>query len=305
VRRYELASAVIGELLERLPERATVSVVVFDQEVGRVMLPPTAAAEDPGAIRMAVRRSKPGMVGDGTDSALDLAYGLAGAAFDGCADHRVLLVTDDNHRLDVDPEEVTETVRAWGERGLELWTLSLGTLGRPAPVVEALTAAGRGAVIYADTPAEAVEPLSAALRATGAVARDLRVEVDLGPGVRSAREVSGGSWEVPVTVDAGWRQVRLYALELDPAAAGPVASVRWSFGSPVPGEWAVERSLVVEAGPMSAAARELRQRVFAVAVAEALDGARSWRSVELAGEALVHEEGPGREWQAWARAFAR
>jgi hypothetical protein len=178
VSRLDIARTALLQLTERLPSRADVSLVVFDRDQAEVLLRPTpaGAAEE---IRFALGRASQQVARQGSRSPLETTYTLASLTFDPCADNRILLVTDENTYMARDPAQVDQTVRRWAERGLELWTLSVGQLGARPALVESLTQAGRGVLVYADTVSEAVEPLGAALRATGTAVRSPGVTIHL------------------------------------------------------------------------------------------------------------------------------
>lgn len=300
VQRLEVARAALIELTKRLPSRADVSVVVFDRARAETLLArpvPATAVDD---LRFALGRASQEVARKGVRTPLEAVYTVASASYDPCADNRILLVTDDNDRMDLDREVVTQTVKAWADRGLELWTLSVGQLGAQTPSVETLTRAGHGVLLYADTVSEAVEPLSAALRATGTLVRAPTVDISLTGASLAPLTGAGSSWSLPPALDAGWRRVELYALTVDPSATGPIGSVRLTASSPVPGEWTVDTTVPIEILPLAEADPIVRTRVFAWEVGQALAGATSWERVQALGAVAVREDGPARELQAWA-----
>lgn len=340
VNRLDLAKAVIDELVRRMPPRGEVALVAFEESRARVLLQPTSIL-DRDRIREAVSRANPGDA-SGARSPLETVYDLAGASFDPCADHRVLLITDDNAYLGGKEKKAHEMVEAWAERGLELWTLSIGLLGQDSESLDALTRAGGGVHLYADAKSEAVEPLVAALRASGAVVRDPAVKVEFGDDVVSWRRVGSSdapshgadTWTFGSTLEGGYRETRLYELTLKPPppppppppAAAPVpgapetpppppppappppapwASVTWSAGSPVPGDWTRGERVEVPGGSLVDAAPSLRARIYALDVAGATrDPAADWAALDALGQELVREPGPALELHAWAHDLA-
>ncbi len=340
--RLDLAKAVIDELVVRMPARGELALVAFQANEARVLLQPTPA-ERRERIREAVARARPGDA-YGSRTPLETVYDLAGTSFDPCADHRVLLITDDNAHLHGKEKKTFSTVAEWAAKGLELWTLSVGLLGEDSPQLDALTEAGGGVHVYADTRSEAVEPLVAALRSAGAVVREPSIEVGFGPRVTSWRRVGteGGpstgpdTWALPVTLEGGWREARLYEVTLappppeptpDPTAPAPAsappapadpaaepapptppepwATVTWAVGSPVPGDWT--RGEVVPVAPVALVDAQpfLRGRVYAIRVAEATSApSPDWAALDALGKELVREPGGARELHAWAHALS-
>lgn len=312
VTRIELAKSILEALVARMPERTEIAVVAFDRSSGRVVLPWTKA-RDRERIREVVERVRP-VGAEASASPVDAAYTVATADWDPCVDQRLLLLTDDRAKLAPNPDKATNTVASWGKKGLELWTVSLGLLGGAAPEVEAMATAGRGTHLYADTRSEAVEPLVAALRADGAVVREPVVDVAFGPGVTWTRVASTGPgggptdrFGLPTTLDGAWRELRVYDVHLDPQRAGPLATVTWSGGSPVPGEWTVGDTVTVEAEPLSSAsAGLLKRRVFALELARtSASPAPDWAKLRDWGVGLSLGDGPARELLVWADVLAR
>lgn len=305
VPRLETARAALLELTRRLPSRADVSIVVFDQNKAETLLPRPAPATSVDDLRFALGRASQEVARKGVRSPLEAVYTVASASYDPCADNRILLVTDDNDRMDLDRTVVTRTVKGWADRGLELWTLSVGQLGARTESVETLTAAGHGILLYADTVSEAVEPLSAALRATGTAVREPTVGISLTGATLTPLTGGGATWTLPAALDAGWRRVELYQLTLDPAATGTIGAVRLTASSPAPGEWTVDTTVPVELRPLAESDPIVRTRVFAWQVGRAMAGAAGWDQVRALGTLAVREDGPARELQAWAAALGR
>jgi hypothetical protein len=310
--RIQLAKSILDELVRRMPARTEIALVVFDRTSGRVALPPTSATERE-RIREVIERMKP-LGSEASASALDAAYKLAGADYDPCADQRMLLLTDGRALLSPNPQKTLNTVESWGKKGLELWTVSLGLLGQTAPEVEALAVAGRGTHLYADTKSEAVEPLVAALRATGAVVREPKLEVSFGPAVTSWTPVGGAAgtgssdtFPLPVTIEGGWREVRVYDVRLNPDVAGPLGAVTWSAGSPVPGEWTLGETVELPADALSTDSADfLKRRVFAMELAAASAQAHpEWLKLRLLGTSLQLGNGPARELLVWTDLLAK
>jgi hypothetical protein len=308
--RIELAKSILDELVRRMPSRTEVALVVFDRRSGRVALPPTRATERE-RIREVIERLQP-VGSEASQSPLDAAYQLAGEDWDPCADQRMLLLTDDRAQLAPNPAKMASTVGSWAKKGLELWTVSLALLGRTAPEVEGLAEVGRGTHLYADTKSEAVEPLLAALRASGAVVREPAIEVAFGPGVTSWTRVAGApgsgadTFPLPTTLEGGWREARVYEVTLDPAVSGPLATVTWAGGSPIPGEWTVGATTELPTTPLDAAAPPfLKERVFATALAATSARATpDWAKVRDWGAALALGPGPARELLVWSDLLA-
>jgi hypothetical protein len=310
VSRLLLAQEVLRELVVRLPARSTISLSAFVREQAAVILPPTPVTEQTTVLR-ALRRIGGEATRTGRAPPLQLAYDLAGASVDGCADRRLLIVTDDAARFELDPEEVHEQVEGWAARGVEMWTLSLGTLGVQSPSIESLVAAGQGGVVYADTKSEAVEPLAAALRATGTVGRQPTVSVSFPPGV-SWRRMDGvagqgaDSWVLPERIGAGYRRVELYELTLPAEETPGPWSVSWSLQSPSPGEWTKEQTLTLSPTLLTAGAPLVTERVLAWTVGQALGADQTdWTSLGRWAEPLVRSDGPAREIQGWMGLLAR
>jgi hypothetical protein len=313
ITRIDLAKGVLDELIHRMPDRTRIAVVAFDRGSGRVVLPMTPAS-DRERIREVLERMKP-VGAEASAAPVDAAYTLATKDNDPCVDHRMLLLTDDRAVLAANPQKAASTVESWGKKGLELWTVSLGLLGRTAPEVEALAVAGRGTHLYADTRSEAVEPLVAALRATGAVVREPAVSVAFGPGVTSWTRVGGtgpgtgaaDAFTLPQTLEAAWRELRVYEVTLDPATPGPLATVTWKGGSPIPGEWTVGATSELAATPLSAESSPLlKRRAYALALAEASTApSPDWAAVRDWGTSLSLGNGPARELLVWADLLSR
>lgn len=312
VTRIALAKAILDELVRRMPARTELALVVFDRRGGRVALPPTKAT-DRERIREVIERLQP--VGSEASAApIDAAYRLAGEAWDPCADQRMLLLTDDRALLSPNPDKASSTVASWAKKGLELWTVSLGLLGRTAPEVEALAEVGRGTHLYADTKSEAVEPLVAALRSSGALVRDPAIAVSFGPAVTGWRRAGGepgsgssDAFTLPTTLEGAWSETRVYEVTLDPTVPGPLAAVTWSAGSPIPGEWTLGAPIELAATPLGPSSPELlKQRVLAVTLAEAsATSTPDWAGLRDWGTSLALGPGPARELVVWADLLAR
>jgi len=311
VNRLAMAKRALHDLVDRLPARATVAVVSFELNQGVTLLSPTST-DRMDRIHAAIDRA-------GEEKGLGNILALTAAAsvqyFDLCADNRVLLVTDDNAALDPDPLTVQKAVAAWRGAGVELWTMSLGLLGRPAPLVSQITALGGGVHLRADTLTEATDQLSASLRANGAAARDVAVVVQPNSArVASWRRIGSDgahsgphSWGIPKTVDSGWRRAELYELTLVPGSTGgPLATLTWSAGSPSPGEWARSDEVAVSLTPLADAPPFLRNRAVAVGFGAKVSGEwrRTWEAVAQWAGSVASEQGPGRELAAWAHLMA-
>ncbi|MCA9491227.1 MAG: VWA domain-containing protein, partial [Myxococcales bacterium] len=272
VSRLALGKAALHDLVDRLPPNASVSVVAFSRNRATRLLGPTSA-ERATTLHEAIERA--GRVPTG-GSILDVTSATALLHLDACADNRVLLVTDDNARLDHDETVVDRTVRDWRAQGIELWTLSLELLGRAAPDVARITAEGGGRHLRADSLSEATEQLAESLRAAGAVARDASIGVTIEPGqVRSWRRLDApreledtDTWNLPTTLDAGWRKAAFYELDLVPGAQGPVATLSWSASSPVPDEWRRDHVVAVSVQPIEPAPAFVRDRAVAALLGE-------------------------------------
>jgi hypothetical protein len=311
VTRIQLAKSILDDLVRRMPARTEVALVAFDRRAGRVALPPTRAGERE-RIREVIERLQP-IGSEASASPLEAAYQLAAEDFDPCADQRMLLLTDDRAVLSPSPSRTRSTVEGWGKKGLELWTVSLGLLGAEAPEVEALADAGRGTHLYADTKSEAVEPLVAALRASGAVVRDPAIGVAFGPGVTrvirigTGAEVGGSdAFVLPTTLEGGWREVRVYEVRRDPTAEGPLATVTWSGGSPIPGEWTLGATTPLLPTPLGADTPPfLERRAFAAELAATSTAASpDWGALRDWGVALDLGSGPARELLVWSDLMA-
>ncbi|MEQ1570134.1 MAG: hypothetical protein ABMA64_31160 [Myxococcota bacterium] len=300
--RLAVARGVLDALAARLPPRATLSVVAFDARSGVTLLRPTPAF-DRARIRGALDRVTQEAARAGNRSPLDAATEVATAGFDPCADHRVVVVTDDDARLSLDADAAAATVAGWRALGVEVWTLSLAVETPTASRIDRLTAGGAGLSVYADTQSEAVEALEAALRASGTVARDPSLTVAAVPG--AALQLDGAdapthTWSLPPQLGSGWSEVRLYELTLTPGATA-AATVRWEASSPAPGEWTQTELLTVPLVAFDDAPAYVRERVFAHELAGAFAGEVGWAEVEALGARAVDRSGPARELQAWAR----
>lgn len=312
VSRLMLARAALHDLVDRLPDSATVSVVAFSRDRAVRLLGPTSA-ERATTLHEAIDRAG---VTRPSGSILELTGATALQGLDPCADNRILLVTDDNARLDLNPARVHQAVVDWRAQGVELWTLSLELLGRPAPAVARITEEGGGRHLRADSLTEATEQLAESLRAAGAVARDPTIRVTVDPervlGWRRLdvdRELDrADDWDLPTTLDAGWRQAALYELDLAPGVTtGSVASVAWAVESPVPGEWRRGTTESVPLVPMEQAPPFLRDRAVAALIGEAMSGgtAISWPVLTATTDGWASERGAARELVAWAHLLER
>lgn len=308
VSRLELTKAVLSKLAERLPARSEISLLAFVRDRSNVVLPPTPASEQ-ATIERALRRLHGDAVKTG-NMPLDLAYDTAGSNIDGCVDRRVLVITDDRARFTLDPEEDAEKVRSWAARGIELWTLSLGGWGRPSPSIDMFTEAGRGISIYADTLSEAVEPLTAALRATGAVGQNPSISVSFGPAITSFRRIDGVSgagtdtWTLPQKILAGYRAVQLYEVTLGEGTPTFAATSR--LESPVPGEWQETSESKGALLPLREADPLVAERVLAWRLGSALVSSETdWTALAAWAGPLVRRDGPGREMLGWISLMKR
>lgn len=303
VSRLALAREVIAQMAERMPARTEISLVAFSRGKADIVLPPTQATDVTTIVR-GLRRVDEDAPRLGHLPPLQLAYDMASAMSDGCADRRVLIITDDQARFEIDPAVAASQVAGWAEHGIELWTLSLGMKGIASPSIDALTSAGRGVVIYADTVSEALEPLTAALRATGTIGRDPSLTISFSPAITSFRRMDGSegvgteTWSMPERIDAGFRRVELYEVRLADGAA--TAQTSWSLHSPVPGEWQKQNTATASLANMVDAEPLVRERVLAWTVGRALAvPTTDWQSLAAWAAPLTPAEGPALEIRSW------
>lgn len=292
--RLGLARAVLHELVAELGPEDRLAVIAFDPTTRVVLRPSPGDPDEPLAEAIEGLNTDPT---GRPDAPFEVADRLMNELARPCGDRRYLVVSDGGAALGGDALEVLSTIQRSAVAGSTWSGLTLGRGSQASERLEQVAWAGYGHHGYADTPWDARRVYREMLRPERATARDLDVTLDFG-GAASQRLDDA---PLPSEVLLGLHHVALY--EVDAPIGALSASVRWSAGSPVPGEWTKQGQVELSSRPASlaeadpdlrvswAAAALARQagddRVDWEGLSQLVDGARPHHGVDLELQVLL------------------
>jgi Ca-activated chloride channel family protein len=179
-----LAQEGLRSLAAGLSERDTMAICSW---YGRVheLLPPTPASDGPRILEAidSLGKERGATVGSGMDTAIRLAYRLAGTAQARGESSQVFLLSDGRINLDnTESDALLEAVRLLAGKGITISTIAIGDGHLDTNVMRSVASAGGGGRVRVETPDE-VRRVFARLAAGGGrvVAEDVRVEVEFNP----------------------------------------------------------------------------------------------------------------------------
>ncbi len=294
--RFDIVREAIGALVKRLPRDTTLSIARYSGATG-ILLNPTAV-RNPSAIQTVLDSlaTSSGWFLGGAKDAVDLSKLMRRS----CTDNRIVVVTDTNALIAVDPiATTTDIIR---KDNVSVSAVSVGTAG-PVAGIEELAHAGLGRVTYGWSKDEVEGALWDLIVPHNSVARHLDVAVHFNPEtVAWARLVQEERDRLDVDhVLSGFVRTSLWEVALRPVTEGSVMQMTWTADSPIPGEWTKQGSaeITVEALPNVYADASADMR-FAAAIGLAantiVDGpprGHSWEDLLLLAEAASRPGQPG------------
>jgi hypothetical protein len=217
-----------------------------------------------------------------------------------CADEHVVVVTDTNPSIALDPLEAVDRMARDGD--LRVSVLSIGTAGPLAPL-EGLAHAGLVRAAYGWTSEEVEAAIFDLVTSRPSVARHLDVSVRFDPDrVAWVRQVEEDRDRLDADhVLSGWSRTVLWELALRPVTEGPIVTATWTAESAVPGAWSREgaHEIRVETLPATFADATPETRLASViglaahTIVGGLPRGRSWDDLVDLAEGAVRPEVPG------------
>ena len=241
--RLELVKRSLQLLVERLRPEDTVAIVVYGTDA-YVVLEPTRG-DDRETILRAIYSLRP----EGSTNAeagLRLGYQIAMQAYRPGGTNRVILCSDGVANVgETGPDEILATIRGYVEEGVMLTTVGFGMGNFNDVLMEQLANDGNGIYAYVDTLEEArklfLEDLTSTLEV---IALDAKVQVDFNPDLVNYYRLLGYENRDVADQDfrndsvdagelgAGHSATALYAVHLNPAAQGRIATVQLRWEDP-------------------------------------------------------------------------
>jgi secreted protein with Ig-like and vWFA domain len=204
--------------------------------------------------------------GTNLEEAMNLAYKTALRHFVPGGVNRVVLITDGAANLgDVEPDSLKQKVEAHRKQGIALDCFGIGWDGFNDDLLEVLSRNGDGRYGFINTPEAAATEFAGQLAgALKVAASDVKVQVEWNPRrVTSYRQIGYAKHQLKKeqfrdnTVDAaeiGAAEAgnALYAVQVNPAGEGPLATVRVRFRVPNTSDYREHEWIVPYATPAPA-----------------------------------------------------
>jgi Mg-chelatase subunit ChlD len=184
--------------------------------------------------------------GTNLEDAMNLAYQTALRHYVASGVNRVVLLTDGAANLgDVDPEALKQKVEAHRKQGVALDCFGIGWEGYNDDLLEVLSRNGAGRYAFLNSPEEVASEFAAKLAgALQVAASDVKVQVEFNPGrVTAYRQIGYAKHQLTkeqfrdntvnaAQIGAAEAGNALYTVEVNPAGAGPLCTVRVRFRIP-------------------------------------------------------------------------
>jgi Ca-activated chloride channel homolog len=241
--RLELVKRSLVTLVNRLRRDDSVGIVVFGSSA-RLLIDPTPVSYKTQIINAINSLRTEGSTN--AEAGIRLGFELAGRAYRSDATNRVILCSDGVANVgNVSAESILESVRGSISEGISLSTFGFGMGNFNDVLLEQLADKGNGMYAYIDNDDEArrlfIEELTSTLQT---IAMDAKVQVDFNPDVVARYRLMG--YENRAVADqnfrndsvdageigAGHHVVAMYAIQLNPGAAGRIATVQLRWQDP-------------------------------------------------------------------------
>ncbi|MGO8926652.1 MAG: YfbK domain-containing protein [Limisphaerales bacterium] len=184
--------------------------------------------------------------GTNLEDAMNLAYQTALRHYLANGINRVVLLTDGAANLgNVDPEALKQKVEAHRKQGVALDCFGIGWEGYNDDLLEVLSRNGDGRYAFLNSPEEVASEFAAKLAgALQVAASDVKVQVEFNPGrVTAYRQIGYAKHQLTkeqfrdntvnaAQIGAAEAGNALYTVEVNPAGAGPLCTVRVRFRIP-------------------------------------------------------------------------
>jgi len=184
--------------------------------------------------------------GTNLEDAMNLAYQTALRHYLASGVNRVVLLTDGAANLgNVDPEALKQKVEAHRKQGVALDCFGIGWEGYNDDLLEVLARNGDGRYAFLNSPEEVASEFAAKLAgALQVAASDVKVQVEFNPGrVTAYRQIGYAKHQLTkeqfrdntvnaAQIGAAEAGNALYTVEVNPAGAGPLCTVRVRFRIP-------------------------------------------------------------------------
>lgn len=283
--RLYLVKSSLALLVRKLGDGDTVAIVTYAGSAG-VALPPTSATEQARILAAIDRLESGGSTAMGQGIAL--AYALADDVRREGHTNRVIIASDGDANVGtVRTGTLSELIRGYADRGITLTTLGFGQGNYQDDRMEQLANDGDGNYFYVDGTEEASRIFGDELTSTlEVVAKDVKIQVDWNPDAVGRYRLLGYENRALANeafrddaVDAGevgadHTVTALYAVELVPGMAGPIATVRLRAKAPGVESPATERTFTLPRGALQpsfeASSHDHRMAVATAAFAERL-----------------------------------
>jgi Mg-chelatase subunit ChlD len=280
--RVRIIQSALKTLGTQLQPQDRLSIVLFSR-TARLWVDGVAGNEAAGWLEQAGTLVPQG--GTNLEEAMNLAYQTALRHYLATGINRVILLTDGAANLgNVEPSALKEKVERFRKQGVALDCFGIGWEGYNDELMESLARNGDGRYGFINTPEEAgtefVAQLAGALRVA---ASDVKVQVEFNPDrVNAYRQIGYAKHQLTKeqfrdnTVDAAEIGAAesgnaLYAIEVNPAGLGPVATLRVRYKVPGTSEYKELEWLVPYNGAspaLSASSPAMRLAVTASAFSE-------------------------------------
>ncbi len=254
-------------LTEELSDGDTVAIATYAGAT-KVVLEPTPMSRKGEILRSLDRLTAGGSTA--MSSGIDLAYGLADAAYVSGAVNRVIVCSDGDANVGrTSHQEMSQRSRGYAEKGVTLTTLGFGAGNYNDTLMERIANDGDGSYHYIDTMDEArrlfVDELTSSMEV---IAKDVKIQVDWNPDAVHAyrlvgyenRDIADRDFrndEVDAgEIGAGHQVTALFEVVLQDAPRGEVATVRVRNKAPGPDAPAVERAYRLDSDSFRSTFRE-------------------------------------------------